>query len=183
MKRNPLRKKCLCTRSIFTLVFRLRVLLFCLLAVWFCSVSSVAAAEAVGWKAGVAKAVITPEKPVWLAGYGSKRPPDGKLHDLWMKALALEDNVGRRVVLITSDFQGVPKMMSDRVFDLLQKQFKLERTQVMFTFSHNHCGPRIRKTTRFDMAKQLTRPLRTTKGCPECRLNLGAAGGGRWQAR
>ncbi|MFM7318675.1 MAG: hypothetical protein ACKO5E_17160, partial [bacterium] len=47
-------------------------------------------AEEAVWKAGVAKAVITPEKPVWLAGYGSKRVPDGKLHDLWMKALALE---------------------------------------------------------------------------------------------
>ncbi|MBM3877491.1 MAG: hypothetical protein FJ386_12340, partial [Verrucomicrobia bacterium] len=49
------------------------------------------AAAAPGWQAGVAKSVITPEKAVWLAGYGSKRVPDGKLHDLWMKALALED--------------------------------------------------------------------------------------------
>jgi neutral/alkaline ceramidase-like enzyme len=95
------------------------------------------------WKAGVAKAVITPEKSVWLAGYGSKRAPDGKLHDLWMKALALEDSDGRRVVLITSDFQGVPKVMSDRVFKLLHQQFKLERAQVLLTFSHNHCGPRL----------------------------------------
>jgi len=68
------------------------------------------------WKAGIAKTVITPERPVWLAGYGSKRPPDGKLHDLWMKALALEDADGRLSILITSDFQGVPKSMSDRVF-------------------------------------------------------------------
>ncbi|MFO0944660.1 MAG: neutral/alkaline non-lysosomal ceramidase N-terminal domain-containing protein [Planctomycetota bacterium] len=95
------------------------------------------------WKAGVAKAVITPEKPVWLAGYGTKRPPDGKLHDLWMKALALEDQDGRRAVLITSDFQGVPKSMSDPVFAQLKQKFGLERHQVLFTFSHNHCGPRL----------------------------------------
>src|SRR5438067_12789918 len=94
------------------------------------------------WKAGVAKAAITPEKGVWLAGYGTKRPPDGKLHDLWMKALALEAPSGQRVVLVTSDFQGVPKEMSDRVFSSLQKKWKLERHQVMLTFSHNHCGPR-----------------------------------------
>jgi neutral ceramidase len=99
--------------------------------------------EKPAWKAGVARAVLTPEKSVWLAGYGSKRAPDGKLHDLWMKALALEDNAGHRAVLITSDFQGVPRMMSDRVFAQLKTQFKLERTQVMFTFSHNHCGPRL----------------------------------------
>jgi hypothetical protein len=108
---------------------------------WF--TSNPAPAKAADWKAGVAKAVITPEKPVWLAGYGSRRPPDGKLHDLWMKALALEDPDGHRVVLVTSDFQGVPKVMSDRVFEQIQKQFELERHQVMLTFSHNHCGPRL----------------------------------------
>ena len=118
-----------------------RLLMLCLFVLAFGFSQPVKAQPA--WKAGVAKAVITPEKSVWLAGYGSKRAPDGKLHDLWMKALSLEDDKGQRVVLITSDFQGVPKIMSDRVFEQLQKQFKLERTQVMFTFSHNHCGPRL----------------------------------------
>jgi hypothetical protein len=95
------------------------------------------------WKAGLARAVITPETGVWLAGYGSKRSPDGKLHDLWMKALALEDPRGERVVLVTSDFQGIPREMSDRVLQRLQKQYHLERRQVLLTFSHNHCGPRL----------------------------------------
>ena len=95
------------------------------------------------WKAGLAKAVITPKSGVWLAGYGSKRPPDGKLHDLWMKALALEDAAGHRVVLVTSDFQGVPKGMSDPVFKQLKQEFGLQRADVMITFSHNHCGPRL----------------------------------------
>ena len=60
-----------------------------LLAVCLLGSSGVAQTQASQWKAGVARAVITPEKGVWLAGYGSKRPPDGKLHDLWMKALAI----------------------------------------------------------------------------------------------
>ncbi|MGE0610143.1 MAG: neutral/alkaline non-lysosomal ceramidase N-terminal domain-containing protein [Pirellulales bacterium] len=102
-----------------------------------------AAADDAGWQAGVARAVITPEKAVWLAGYGSKRVPDGKLHDLWMKALALQDAGGHRAVLITSDFQGVPKGMSDQVFQQLREKYQLERADVMFTFSHNHCGPRL----------------------------------------
>lgn len=95
------------------------------------------------WKAGIARAVVTPTTGVWLAGYGTKRPPDGKLHDLWMKALALEDPEGKRVVLVTSDFQGVPKSMSDRVFEQVEQRYGLERRQVMITFSHNHCGPRL----------------------------------------
>ena len=95
------------------------------------------------WKAGVAKAVITPDTSVWLAGYGTKRAPDGKLHDLWMKALALEAPDGYRVVLITSDFQGVPKGVSDVAFERIKQKHRLERTQLMLTFSHNHCGPRL----------------------------------------
>lgn len=107
-----------------------------------CSVTGTACVQA-GWKAGVAKAVLTPEKSVWLAGYGSKRAPDGKLHELWMKALALEDDDGNRCVMVTSDFQGVPKVMSDPAFVKIRKQFGLERRQIMITFSHNHCGPRL----------------------------------------
>lgn len=106
-------------------------------------IQSLSAEDMPVWKVGLAKAVITPEKAVWLAGYGSKRAPDGKLHDLWMKSLALEDTNGNRAVLVTSDFQGVPKVMSDRVFKLLQEKYKLQRAQVMLTFSHNHCGPRL----------------------------------------
>jgi hypothetical protein len=102
-----------------------------------------AAAQEPAWKAGVARAVVTPAKGVWLAGYGGKRVPDGKLHELWAKALALEDPEGNRAVLVTSDFQGMPREMSDRVFEQLKKKHKLDRHQVMITFSHNHCGPRL----------------------------------------
>jgi neutral ceramidase len=104
---------------------------------------AVADAARPGWKAGVARAVITPSTPVWLAGYGSKRVPDGTLHDLWMKALALEDPSGRRAVLVTSDFQGVPRSMSDPVFERVRDRFGLGRAELMITFSHNHCGPRL----------------------------------------
>jgi neutral ceramidase len=117
--------------------------LFLTLLVAFSLQAALPAAEPPPWKAGLAKAVITPEKAVWLAGYGSKRPPDGKIHDLWMKALALEAADGHRVVLITSDFQGVPKEMSDRVFAQLAAKYSLSRADVMLTFSHNHCGPRL----------------------------------------
>ncbi|MCI0685213.1 MAG: neutral/alkaline non-lysosomal ceramidase N-terminal domain-containing protein [Gemmataceae bacterium] len=115
----------------------------CLVALSAAGLAASARGQEATWKAGVAKAIVTPDKGVWLAGYGTKRPPDGKLHELWMKALALEDPNGNRVVLVTSDFQGIPKEMSDRVFERLHKQLKLDRRQVMITFSHNHCGPRL----------------------------------------
>src|SRR5438445_4497569 len=118
-------------------------LTLCCLLIGLGGMTSPGRGQEATWKAGIAKVVITPEKGVWLAGYGTKRPPDGKLHDLWVKALALEDPNGQRVVLVTSDFQGMPKEMTDRVFHQLHKKLALERRQVMITFSHNHCGPRL----------------------------------------
>ncbi len=95
------------------------------------------------WQVGVSRAVITPREPVWLAGYGTKRVPEGTIHDLWLKVLAVRDTRGKLGVLITSDFQGVPKSVSDRVFTQLQEHLGLERAAVVWAFSHNHCGPRL----------------------------------------
>ncbi|MEO5997051.1 MAG: hypothetical protein ABIN89_09930, partial [Chitinophagaceae bacterium] len=45
-----------------------------------------------GWKAGVAKINITPDRYIWMGGYASRNhPAEGKVTDLWAKALALED--------------------------------------------------------------------------------------------
>src|SRR5688572_410894 len=44
--------------------------------------------EASTWKAGVATVVITPDGPMWMAGYAARdKPAEGKLHDLKAKAL------------------------------------------------------------------------------------------------
>lgn len=112
-----------------------------ILVLLMCQTAASATEE--GWQAGIARRVITPQTSVWLAGYGTKRAPQGKLHDLWMKALALEDTDGYRAVLITSDFQGVPRSMSDLVFQRVLTEYGLKRQQIMITFSHNHCGPRL----------------------------------------
>lgn len=125
--------------------FSCPILAAVILVLVFCGPGATAdpATAAPCWKAGVSRAVVTPTMAVWLAGYGSKRVPDGKLHDIWMKALALEDSSGHRAVLVTSDFQGVPRSMSDPVFEKVRERFGLSRTELMITFSHNHCGPRL----------------------------------------
>jgi hypothetical protein len=94
------------------------------------------------WKAGIAKAVITPQKLMWLSGYGGRdRPAEGTLHDIWIKVLALEDARGHRAVLLTSDLCGIPKWMYDSVCETLKQQHGLARSQIRLTYSHNHCAP------------------------------------------
>ena len=62
------------------------------------------------WQVGTARTVITPDRPLWLAGYASRdKPAQGKTMDLWLKMLALEDAHGHRALLMTSDLLGVPQ--------------------------------------------------------------------------
>ena len=64
------------------------------------------------WKVGTASARITPDSPLWMAGYaGRDRPAEGKLHDLWVKVLILEAPNGRRAVMITNDVCGFSRQL------------------------------------------------------------------------
>ncbi|MDF9798894.1 neutral ceramidase [Catalinimonas alkaloidigena] len=95
-----------------------------------------------GWKAGVAKVIITPQQNLWMAGYGARdHPAEGKLHDLWAKALVIEDASGQRAVLISTDLLGVPKKLSDRIRDRLNEKLNLTRAQILLNSSHTHSGP------------------------------------------
>lgn len=95
-----------------------------------------------GWRVGMAAVDITPQKPIWLAGYGHRTAPaDGTLHPLWVKALAMEDGEGRRVAMVTSDLLGFPRTSADRIAAELQSRFALARPDVMLTSSHTHTGP------------------------------------------
>jgi len=104
-----------------------------------------AAGSPSAWKAGLAKAVITPERPVWMAGYANRhKPSEGKIQDLYAKALALEDEKGRRVAIVTSDLLGFPRELAEAVAAQAQKQFGLPRSQLVLTSSHTHTGPALR---------------------------------------
>lgn len=98
-----------------------------------------------GWKAGVAKRIITPENEVWMAGYASRdHAAEGKLHDLWIKALALEDSLGNKALLITSDLLGLPRNVSAKVAQRLMEKLNISRDQILLNSSHTHSGPVLR---------------------------------------
>ncbi len=101
------------------------------------------AAEA-AWKAGTAKVKITPEKPMWLAGYAARtKPAEGTMHELWIKALALEAADGSRGLVVAADLLGFPKEIYERVIARLTDEHGLRRPQVMLTTTHTHSGPAL----------------------------------------
>jgi hypothetical protein len=95
-----------------------------------------------GWKAGTARVVITPKQSMWMAGYGARdRPSEGAVHDLWAKALVLEDPSGKKAALVTLDVCGIGRDLSLKVRDALKTRLGLDRDRVVIACSHTHCGP------------------------------------------
>src|SRR6478672_4538355 len=107
---------------------------------WLLATNLVAASAS--WKAGMAKANITPSEPIWLAGYGSRtHPADGTFMELWIKVLALEDSTGKRAIVLTSDTLGIPQSIYTNVCAGAKQKFGLEPEQLMLSASHTHSGP------------------------------------------
>lgn len=94
------------------------------------------------WKAGVASTVITPQESVWMGGYSSRtHSAERKIHDLWAKALYLEDAEKNGALIITCDLVGLSKAVSDRIKGGLCEKTGLLKAQIILNCSHTHSGP------------------------------------------
>ena len=120
-------------------------------ACWLALFDVIAAAEkaaakpAPTWKAGAACVTITPQKSLWMAGYASRtRPSEGVAQDLFAKALALEDDCGTRLVIVTMDLIGVQASMRAWLEGQLQAKHQLPPQSLLLNASHTHCGPELR---------------------------------------
>lgn len=99
------------------------------------------------WQVGVARVDITPEDSLWLAGYASRDHAGGEaLHQLWAKSIALQDQNGKKAVLITADVLGFPKIMSDHIRSKCKEKYGLDRSQIILSSSHTHTGPVLRES-------------------------------------
>src|SRR5207247_2519806 len=80
-----------------------------LLAAWLTVVPLASAQE---FRAGTARAKITPEERGWLGGYGHRnKPAEGLAADLWARALALEDGQKHRRVIVSADIHIVTRRL------------------------------------------------------------------------
>ena len=90
----------------------------------------------------MATAVITPDRPLPMAGYAArKEPAEGTEQDLFAKALAIEDAGGSRVVFITLDLIGVLDGLRAAVVDQVQEKYEIPPRALVLNASHTHCGP------------------------------------------
>jgi neutral ceramidase len=95
------------------------------------------------WKAGTATVKITPERPLTLLGYTTRKGSfEGVSDDLSARALALEDAQGRRAVIVAADLVAFqPAIVTDAVTRRIAERTGLSRERLIFNASHTHTGP------------------------------------------
>lgn len=100
---------------------------------------------AAAWKAGLARVDITPEGPVMMAGYASRdHASEGVRQHLFAKALAIEDDTGRRSVMVTFDLESMLEDVAGPVAERALRLYGLKRDQLLLNCSHTHSGPVLR---------------------------------------
>ena len=96
------------------------------------------------WKVGLSRSKITPDEPVLMAGYASRKTPStGVDADIWVKAMAIEDREGHVSVLVTADLLGFTRAMANEISRRLKTSRGLERADLLLNASHTHAGPMV----------------------------------------
>lgn len=104
----------------------------------------VAGGEAVaeGWSAGASKVDISPEEPVWLAGYAARKAPsEGVALSIHARALVVQDEKGARALFLTVDLVGVKRPLTDRVKARITKEHGIPSEAIALVASHTHGAP------------------------------------------
>lgn len=97
------------------------------------------------WNVGIATTKITPERSMWMAGFGAREDPSqGVEQELQAKALALEDADGRRVVIASVELLFVPGDIRDAVARACSDRYDLDHESLLIAATHTHCGPEFR---------------------------------------
>jgi neutral ceramidase len=137
--------------------------LLCILALLTAYILPSMAAET-GWEAGVARLKITPEKSVWMGGFGFRNQPGSGVElDLWAKALSLKDKSGKQVIILTLDLAKIPKNVSDTIRSLAFSRFGLAKENILLNCSHTHSGPLLEDTGAIPFSDDVKSPEQTAR--------------------
>jgi hypothetical protein len=93
--------------------------------------------------AGFGSAVITPELPVMLAGFGDRTEPATEVHDdLEVRALYLGDENGTpRLCLLVCDLLGLSPAYATPARQAVAGDLELRQEAVLTASTHTHSGP------------------------------------------
>jgi hypothetical protein len=93
-------------------------------------------------KFAAAKAAITPQQPVFQAGFGARtRKSEGVRDDVYAKVAVLVDNMP--LVFVTLDVLGGERGFAEAVYGALAAKYGLRPEQIVINYSHTHASVHI----------------------------------------
>ena len=113
-------------------------------------------AESVAVMVGTAKIDITPELPIHLSGFESRKIEATRAETrLFARALAIGSDEQKPAVLITLEVIGVGAETSEVVATALRRQHGIPRERLALSVIHTHTGPALSDVLPFMFASDL----------------------------
>lgn len=82
---------------------------------------------------------------MWIAGYSKRdEPVSGVAQNLHVKAVAIEDEDRKTVVLVSAKLLGITPDLRDDVLAACESEYDLDPDEVLLNVSHTHNGPEYR---------------------------------------
>ena len=126
-----------------------RLTTICVVLAGATSIAAQKVTPAAEWKAGLAAVAVTPDEPIWMAGYANRnRPSEGKVQDLYARALAVEDGGGGRAVLVSIEVLGLTRALADSIAGRVQQKHGLDPSRLFLLSTHTHTGPVLQDALR-----------------------------------
>lgn len=115
-------------------------------------------------KAGYAEIDITPEEPLFLAGFAEPKGRLGESIDspLIAQALLLEDAEEHKLLLLAFDSVACDAEWAEHVCQTVAQNLSIPRKSVFINVSHTHCAPQIRLNLSIPAALEYRNSLQST---------------------
>ena len=99
--------------------------------------------ESACFRAGFGQALITPNYPVPMSGYGNsaQRMSQGFMDYSYVSCIAVQDEAGNTALFVTMDVSGIYDAVVDRLLDVVNKATGIPREQIYLAATHTHSGP------------------------------------------
>jgi hypothetical protein len=119
-------------------------------------------------RAGIAKIDITPEIPVMLYGYASRKTPSEGIHDhLYARAVAFEKG-NRKLVMISTDLGSYTDTLYSVIKKSMMAKFGLKESEFFLAAIHSHSSPVV----SLDLKKMNESNVQYTQGLQQKLLTV-----------
>ncbi len=106
---------------------------------------------------GIAQIDITPEYPIRLNGYGSRRTvSEGIIQRIWAKALVIGGDDEEPALLLTVENCGLPDEFTENLAIRIEGKSGIPRQNFVACYTHTHSAPCLTNAAAFIFSSDIS---------------------------